>query len=191
MQIENQDNMSEKNLAIFGLYTHKKEAEWAISRLEKNGFPREDISMLAPQPSGHRNFVYDQKTCVQEGALIGSVVGFFILGLVGLLWGLRFPMDVKENIVPFWLVSAGTGCIMGILFGAAAGALVGIGTPKSAAKRYGFYLKEGGIILSVHLKNETDRQLASQILETTHGQDISRKKKTEYCVIKHRINNPI
>ncbi len=179
MQTENQSTISEKKLAAFGLYINKKEAEWAIGRLEKNGFPREDISMLAPQRFGKRDFVYEQKTSIQDGAVIGSVVGFLILGFAGFLWGMSGRSVMTENIVPFWFVSTGVGCMIGLLFGAAAGALVGIGTPQSAAKRYGFYLKEGGIVLSVHLKNETDRKLASQILQTTHAQDISELKETE------------
>ncbi len=179
MQTENQDTTSEKNLAAFGLYTNKKEAECAIGRLEKNGFLRNDISMLAPERSGKRDFVYEQKTCIKDGAVVGSVGGFFIFGFAGFLWSISGRSVMIENTLPFWFISTIVGSLMGLIFGAAAGALVGIGIPKSAAKRYGFYLNEGGIVLSVHLKNEADRKIANQILQTTHAQDISELHENE------------
>lgn len=179
--IENQHEIqdTEKNeKAAFGLYITRREADWAVRRLEKNGFNREDISILAPQAYGHRNFVYEQRTNIREGALIGALAGFFILGLVGFIWGFG-DRRVTENLLPFWFLTTGLGCFLGLLFGAASGALAGIGMPKSAAKRYGFYLKEGGIILSVQVRNEKDRARVNQILESTRAQDIAELKESE------------
>ena len=173
MQTENRNILSKINLSAFGLYTNSQEIEKAIDRLEKNGFARDDISMLAPERSGRHDFVYEQETSLKEGALIGAVAGILILGFAGFLWGMSGRAGMTDAMLPFWLISTSAGALLGLLFGAAAGTLIGIGTPKSVAKRYGFYLKEGGTVLTVHLKNKDERKRARQILQTTNAQDIS------------------
>lgn len=56
--------------------------------------------------------------------------------------------------------------------GAAAGTLVGVGTPDPAAKRYGQYLQSGGILISVHSESPQQIQQAKKILSAIGGQDI-------------------
>lgn len=173
MQIQYPDALSEKNLSAFGLYTNTRDAQIAIDQFEKNGFESEDISLLAPERSGHHDFVYEQKTSLKDGAVIGAVGGLLFFGFAGFLWGISGRSMVTDDSLPIWFISTSIGCVMGLLFGTAAGALVGIGTPQSVAKRYGFYLKEGGTVLTVHLKNKAERKRANQILQATNAQDIS------------------
>ncbi len=178
MQTQNQDSISEKNLSAFGLYTNTRDAKIAIDQFERNGFESDDISMLAPERSGRHDFVYEQKTSLKDGAVIGAIGGLMIFGFAGFLWGMSGRTLATNSGFPLLLVSTGIGCLMGVLFGTAAGALVGIGTPHTVAKRYGFYLNEGGTVLTVHLKNSADRKHASQILQTTNAQDISELKES-------------
>lgn len=178
MKLDSQEPLPVKDLASFGLYTNKREVDQAIRKLQNNGFAREDISILAPQRSGRGDFVYEQKTNGREGFLIGAVAGFLILGFVGFIWGF-IDHNRVPGAVPYWIITTAVGSIIGLLFGALSGTLAGNGIPKSAAKRYGFYLSQGGIVLSVHLKNAADRIRAYNILSTTHAQDISELKESE------------
>ena len=168
---------TKKILGMFALYIQKIEAENAAKSLEQNGFSLEDISLLAPLKSGKKNFVYNQSYSLIQGALIGATVGAIAFGLLGLFLGANGLATPTHNVNPiafeFSPVSAFAAAMIGVVLGAAAGVLVGIGSPKSAAKRYGYYLKEGGIVLVVHLKKETDRLIANRILERTRGQDIN------------------
>ncbi|MBC7420258.1 MAG: hypothetical protein H7328_05970 [Bdellovibrio sp.] len=173
-------NTTNQPMAAFGMFIHHYDAQKAISRLEKNGFARDDISILAPQKSGRRDFVQQQKTSLKAGAVIGAVIGFFVLGFLGLVLGLGtftqfLPINQTNTTTstPSWVLSSIIGAIIGVIYGAASGALVGIGTPRSAAKRYGFYLKEGAIMLSVNLHSEGDRARVNNILEQSSAQDIS------------------
>ncbi len=166
-----------ESLGIFALYTKRKDADMALKALERNGFAHEDVSLLAPERSGHRDFVYHQQYSLLPGAIIGAVLGVIILGTVGVFIGdQQFVTDpysasyLISSSVLFRTIFLGG---LGLFIGAAAGALAGIGTPKSAAKRYGFYLKEGGIVVVVHLKKQIDDILIKRILEKTNGQDIS------------------
>ena len=168
---------TKESLGMFALYLQKTEAETAARSLEQNGFLPEDISLLAPVKSGGRNFVYNQSYSLIQGAVVGAAIGAITLGFVGLFFGsnglARTAANFNQYGMQFSPVSAFVSALIGVVLGAAAGVLVGIGSPKSAAKRYGLYIKEGGIDLVVHLKKETDRLIVSRILEKTRGQEIN------------------
>ncbi len=149
-----------ESLGLFALYTTRVEAENAVKTLEQSGFLNDTVSLLAPSRSGHHDFIYRQSSSLLQGAAIGAVSGAVLLAL-----GSVFVQGTM------W--SAFIGGLVGLVFGAAAGALAGIGSPKSAAKRYGFYLKEGGIVLVIHLQRAADREKIERILEQTKGQDIT------------------
>ena len=154
------DIESEKEgVAAFALFVNRKEADLAVAALQRNGYAPADISLLAPQQSGHHDFVYHQPPSLLMGSSIGGLFGLMLLGFAGLLFGQTMTALVFS--------------LIGLIVGAGIGVLVGIGTPKSAAKRYGFYLKEGGIVLVVHLKNESEKDSVHRILEKTRGQDIN------------------
>lgn len=156
--------------SVFAMYVSRSNAESAIESLRKNDFADEDISLLSPNKNGKRDFVYQQNTSIATGMMIGAISGFFLLGLVGLYMGANQP---EELGMASWIVSTVLASLIGLLLGAACGALVGIGTPPAAGKRYGFYLSEGGSIVKVRVRNEDDRQLALQLMERTRGQDIT------------------
>ncbi len=186
METEIGTTSASNSASTFGLFLNLKDLEKAVSRLKKAGFYREDISILGPQKEGARNFVYRHRMNVVQGAIIGAIIGFFVIGCIGFMMGYSGFAAFKnaaDNVVNYnsraWAYSGVIGGIIGIIFGGAAGALVGIGSPYSAAKRYGFYLKEGGIILSVHLKNEVERERANDILEKCKAQDITDLNESE------------
>jgi len=156
--------------SLFAMFVNRGEAEAARNSLKKNDFADEDIALLMPNTSGKRDFVYNQSTSIKFGASIGAVFGFFLLGFVGLYMGWSHP---EEMGMSSWIVSVVVASFIGLVFGTAIGALVGIGTPRTAGKRYGFYLNEGGIILRVHVDNKDESHLALSLMEKHRGQDIS------------------
>jgi hypothetical protein len=177
-EIDHKIEPKKTKLGVFALYTNQKEAETAMKALEKNGFLKDDLSMLAPSLSGHHDFVYHQRTHMLDFAAIGSFIGLVLLGTVTFLFDTRmlfFNSAYDNNFIGLGAnpVMAFIGATAGLILGAAIGALVGIGVPISAAHRYGFYLKEGGIVLVVRLKNMAKKDIINRILEKTNGQDIN------------------
>jgi len=167
----------DENFGMFALYSEKTDADNAVRLLELNGIPHKDISLLAPQRNGRHAFIHDHRYSLLQGALVGAFIGAVIFGLVGLFFGSRglftTPANYNSFGTGFTPITAAVAACIGLVFGAAAGVLVGIGSPKTAAKRYGFYLMEGGIVLVVHLRKDTDRLLVTRILENSRGQDIN------------------
>lgn len=156
--------------SLFAMFVERINAERAIEALKRNDFAQEDIKLLPPLKNGTHDFVYKQRTSVKVGVVVGAISGFFIMGLVGVFLGSSQP---EELGMASWIVATVVASLIGLVVGAAMGALVGIGTPRTAGKRYGFYLKEGGIVLRVHVKDEEERQLAARLMEKHKGQDIS------------------
>jgi len=179
----------EKNQAIAGLYLSRRKALKAKEALIQFGFPIRDVAVLSPSRThqGHRDFVYGQRTNIISGAVFGGTIGLFVLGTLAFLTSLNNPtvnvVDLNNaaimNFNPGWLLTTLIGLLIGLLLGAACGALVGIGTPKSVSKRYGFYLTEGGYVLTVHVDTAEQQTLAMNTLESTGAQDISVMKESE------------
>lgn len=179
----------EKNQAIAGLYLSRRKALKAKESLIQFGFPIRDVAVLSPNKTqqGHRDFVYNQRTNIISGAVLGGTIGLFLLGTLAFLTSLNNPVasvvDLNQasmmNFNPSWILTTAIGLFLGLILGSACGALVGIGTPKSVGKRFGFYLTEGGYVLSVHIDNKEQEQLAMRTLESTGAQDISYMKESE------------
>lgn len=178
------------NRAIAGLYLTRKKALKAKESLMQFGFPARDVSVLSPNKTrhGHRDFVYGQRTNIISGAVLGGTIGLFVLGTLAFLASLNNPSLIVPNpeqtagAMNFnvgWLLTTLIGLFVGLLLGAACGALVGIGTPKSAGKRYGFYLTEGGYVLTVHIDNTEQEKLAMNVLESTGAEDVSILRESE------------
>ncbi len=99
-------------------------------------------------------------------AALGAAVGVFLGGLVGALGGAH--MFFNDNMTALMFCS-----LFGLFFGAASGALVGIGTPQSLRQRYLDSLQEGCILLSVHDRGFVADKSIYQILEETGASEIA------------------
>ena len=150
--------MAEK-IAVLGVYPNYASVETAVDVLKEAGFRNTDIFVLFPEKAGSKHFARDKGTRVPEGVAVGAGTGAVLGGALG------------------WLVGIGALAIPGLgLFIAAGpitGALIGLGIPDHAAKRYEVRVKEGGILLSVHSDNADWTKRAKEILERTGAQDIS------------------
>lgn len=62
--------------------------------------------------------------------------------------------------------------------GGIGGALVGIGIPEYEAKRYEGYVKNGGILISIHVDDKEWGKKAERILKEAGAQDISKTSET-------------
>lgn len=100
------------------------------------------------------------------------MIGFFALGIVGFSMGHIFFLQDNTDAIPAWIWTTLVGFVVGALLGGVGGALVGIGTPPRAAKRYHFYLNEDGLLLGVQVQNQDENKKATEVLEKMGAQDI-------------------
>lgn len=167
--------MTDKSKVVFGIYKTRFEAERAVDVLKTNGFRTSDVSVLVPQTLGAQDLAHTKNTKAPEGAATGASTGALLGGALGLLAGigaLAIP-GVGPLIAAGPIVGALAGAGVGGAVGGVSGALIGLGVPEYEAKRYEGYVKDGGILLSVHADNSDWVEKAKRHLEATGAADIS------------------
>jgi hypothetical protein len=167
--------MTGKNLVVYGIYSHRSQAEAGVDRLIGAGFRKEDISVLMQDNSGTKDFAHEKDTKAPEGTTAGVIAGGAIGGAFGLVVGLG--AIVIPGLGPLLaagpIIAALTGIGSGGIVGGIIGALVGMGIPEYEAKRYEGHVKSGGILASVHCDNREWVAKAKDALRHTGADDIS------------------
>jgi len=168
--------MSEKKVAVFGIYSTRVAVENAADSLVKAGFPAADISVLLPESlGGAKDMGTEKSTKAPEGTAAGAAAGGVIGGALGLLAGaglLAIP-GVGPFIAAGPIMAGLAGLGVGGTVGGVTGALIGMGIPEFEAKRYEGRLQKGGILLSVHCNTSDEIQRAKDVVESTGGEDVS------------------
>ena len=167
--------MTDKKISVFGIYPTLTQAEVAVDSLVQGAFSNNDISVLAPDQQGTKDFAHEKHTKAPEGATTGVAAGGAVGGTLGLLAGvgaLAIP-GVGPFIAAGPIMGALAGLGVGGAVGGLVGALVGMGVPEYEAKRYEGRVKDGGVLLSVHCSTSDEITRAKKILEQTGAQDIS------------------
>jgi hypothetical protein len=167
--------MAGKNTAVFGIFADRLHVETGVDTLIDNGFRKEDISILAADNVGTKDFAHELHSKAPEGATVGGGTGVVLGGTLGLLVGLG--VLAIPGLGPF----LAAGPVMAALAGAGAagvaggiiGALVGLGIPEYEAKRYEGLLKQGRVLLSVHCDDSDWAGRAKRVLENAGAEDIS------------------
>jgi hypothetical protein len=168
--------MSDKKVAVFGIYSTRSAVENATDALVKAGFPTSDISVLLPESmGGPKDMGTEKATKAPEGTAAGVTTGGVIGGTLGLLAGIG--LLAIPGLGPF--IAAGpimaglAGIGVGGAVGGVTGALIGMGIPEFEAKRYEGRLQKGGILLSVHCSTSDEVKRAKGIVERSGAEDVS------------------
>jgi hypothetical protein len=164
------------NIAVFGIYRDRAEAENGVDALKTAGFRDTDISMVSPVNPGTKDLAFDKATKAPEGVMIGAGSGLVVGGILGWLASMGMLAVPGAGALvaagPVVSILAGMG-LVGAL-GWIVGALVGIGMPEYEAKRHEGRVKRGHVLISVHADDRSWAGRAQKIIDRTGGEDISR-----------------
>ena len=161
--------------AVIGILSSYQQAEMAVNALRGAGFVDSDISVLFPDTKGTRDFAHEHSTKAPEGAIGGAGAGGALGGTLGLLAGigaLAIP-GLGPFIAAGPIMAALAGAAAGATVGGITGALVGLGIPEVEAKQYENKIKNGNILLSVHVEDADQKHRAKKVLEAAKAEDIS------------------
>lgn len=136
---------------VLGVFNDVDQAEKAADELQKKGFSRNGISIVAKESSTGRGGDRDRETMNQDlsqGVSTGGAVG----GAAGLMAGigaLAIP-----GIGP--IVAAGpiAAALTGAVTGGVAGGLLDWGVPEETGRKYEEKVKEGKIVAAVKTSDE-------------------------------------
>ncbi|HEV7123564.1 MAG TPA: hypothetical protein VGN24_09090 [Rhodanobacter sp.] len=151
------------------------QAENIVLQLQQAGFLSDDISALLPDKRGTKDFAHEHNTKAPEGATTGGIAGLGVGAALGWLAGigaLAIP-GVGPFIAAGPIMAALGGAAVGTATGGIVGALVGLGIPEFEAKRYDAKIREGNILISVHTEDSKQRDVAKEVFERNHADDIS------------------
>jgi hypothetical protein len=180
--------MEEMPKTIVALFDDFNEASVAVQDLIDADFPRDDISLIANDPSGEYSTQVDmlrksdafERLDASEGATVGAGVGAAIGGLGGLLIGLgAFAIPGIGPVIAAGplaatlagLVGAGAGAVAGGAAGSLLGALIELGIPEEAANEFAEGLRRGGHLVVLSTPRERSAQ-AVDILNRNGAADI-------------------
>lgn len=161
--------------SVFGIFESRSALESTVDNLKSAGFRNTDISVLMPSPESTQNFAHEKATKAPEGAATGATGGLAVGGVLGWLAGigaLAIP-GIGPFVAAGPIVGAITGAGIGGALGGVAGALVGLGIPEYEAKRYESMVKDGGMLLSVHVDNSDFQERAKDILNAGGAKDVA------------------
>src|SRR5688572_2138156 len=152
---------------IVGLYNHRSDAENAVEDLVREGFTRDQISVVAPDssaaPTGGEPHIGPIETIGSDtktgaGAAVGGLAGF----LVGVA-ALAIP-GIGPVIAAGPLAAGILGAGLGAAAGGIAGALRQHGIPEHHAGRYSAAVGKGASLVVVHAdENRVDH--AADVLD--------------------------
>lgn len=167
--------MTGKNMVVYGIYSHRSQAEAGVDRLISAGFRKEDISVLMQDNSGTKDFAHEKDTKAPEGTTAGVIAGGALGGAFGLVVGLGAVVipGLGPLLAAGPIIAALTGIGSGGIVGGIIGALVGMGIPEYEAKRYEGHVRSGGILASVHCDSREWVAKAKDVLKHTGADDIS------------------
>lgn len=156
--------------------THSiEQTEAIVADLKRAGFGRQDVSALFPDLRGTRDFAYERDTKAPEGVTAGGAAGLGVGAALGWLAGigaLAIP-GIGPFIAAGPVMAALSGAALGTTAGGVIGALVGAGMPEFEARRFDGKLRQGGMLISVHVENPNQRNAAREIFERHHADDIT------------------
>ncbi len=161
--------------ATFAIYKTVDEVKMAQKSLKKLGFNDQDFLIFQSVADGDKDFSQVLRSQIKNGAVFGAILGGFILGSLFLFIGMH-TLENFYGAAHFSILSKVFMILLSVLLGgiagAACGVLVGVGIPDRAGIRFGQYLQSGGILLSVHNKNDLENEKSKSILQAAGGQDI-------------------
>lgn len=161
--------------SVFGIFSSRYAVDNAVDQLKIAGFRNGDISVLMPSKEGTEDFAHKKNTKAPEGATTGATTGAVIGGGLGWLAGigaLAIP-GIGPFVAAGPIMAALAGAGVGGTVGGLTGALVGMGIPEYEAKRFEGFVKDGGILLSVHVDDSDWQKKAKDLLEKCGAKDIA------------------
>lgn len=191
-----------------GVFSHRRDAEAALTELRDSGFPMDRVSLIAKHSDVNDRIAGvelqsgDKGNKADEGAKAGALTGGAIGGLGGLLVGLGtlaipgIGPVLLGGATATALATALSGGAIGAVAGGITGALVGLGIPEDRAKVYNDRLNQGDYLVMID-GSDAEANRAESILRrhSVHEWgifDASDVNKTHHAddTVKHRHTAP-
>jgi len=159
---------------VTGLFKSKVAAEAAVDAIIKNGYTRDDISVLMSDATRNKEFALQTRSHAADGlgigGAIGGAVGAVLAAIVAVGTTLFLPGINLVIAGPIAAALAGAGA--GGATGGLIGALIGAGIPEYRAKVYDAEIRGGGILIGVEAPTDEDVDRLEALLSDLGAQHV-------------------
>jgi uncharacterized protein (TIGR02271 family) len=149
-----------------GHFRDRGAADAAYDDLLRNGFGRDDLSIMGRGREGGTGLADDDHVGAGEGAAVGGITGLLLGAAAMLIPGIG-PI-VAVGPIAAGLAGAVTGGVTGVVVGGITGALTDAGVDHDTATYYDERFKQGGYLLTVRA-DDMEYEKARMILERHDG----------------------
>jgi hypothetical protein len=160
---------------VYALATSDAQAVRIANRLRNCGFTASDISIITPDRAGARDLGHQDSTKAPEGAATGAGTGAILGGALGWLTGvgaLAIP-GLGPLIAAGPILATLSGMAAGGTLGGLTGGLVGMGIPEYEAQQYEGKLREGNILMCVHVDDSEEAGKVREVFSEEKAESIS------------------
>lgn len=152
------------------IFNSRDAAETAYDALLSHGFSKDDVNIVMTDETRKQHFdnTDSDDSALADKTLEGAGKGSAIGGTLGAVAAAIAAIGTTLALPGLGLLIAGplaaglAGAGAGGLAGGLIGALVNSGIPEETAKAYESGLKEGGIVVGVHPRDEADKTYLTQ-----------------------------
>lgn len=175
--------MSNTSPLVTGLFPDRTSAEAAYSAAEARGYNAGDLNMAMSDNTRKTYFTgstVGKETELGNKAAEGAGVGGAIGGTLGAIAAAVAAVGTSIALPGLGLVIAGplaaaiAGAGAGAASGGLIGALVGWNMPEERVKHYEEGMKNGGILLGLRARNDSDAQHLESAWKSHNGQHVFR-----------------
>jgi hypothetical protein len=159
---------------VTGLFKNRVSADAAIREINNWGYTRDDISVMMSDTTRSKEFGLEAGSKAAGGAGIGGAVG----GVAGAVLAALAAVGTSIALPGLGLVIAGpiAAALAGAGAGGAAGGLIGMlvgaGIPENRAKIYDAGLREGGILIGVEAKSDSDADKLEKLFDSLNASNV-------------------
>lgn len=159
--------------AVFAVFKNPMDISSSVEYLEKFGVNCRSQRIYRLLYGGGQDFSQIKGRQIYAGAIAGSIVGLLLMLLLGLFFDFEALQEASLskqslNLWPIYLGLFGGAILVGIF----AGILVGAGISNTTAKRYGQYLKTGGIMMSLRAQPGKQYEMIKRTLNSFGAYDV-------------------
>jgi Na+/serine symporter len=153
---------------VIGIYKTRQGASNAVDHLVREGFARENVSVLLSEEARTKWFALDKHTKAVEGAAVGGLTGGALGALVlGLTAAGSVAIPGIGVLISGPLLAAITGAGAGGAAGSAVGGLLGLGIPEREVKHITRSLKDHCIAVGVQVEDVQSAERAREVFTDT------------------------
>lgn len=160
--------------SVIAILSGKEQSARCATALKEIGFTRDDISLLLPDEFGAQELGFYRHSHALNGVAIGAIMGTLAGAILGYL---NYDMHLwpaltnltDNKLIPAIAVMAIFGeCILALCSG-----LIGLAMPEYAVRKYARKSKLRNSLMSVHVDNVKQMQVAQKLLRMEGAQDIN------------------